>query len=174
MKEFKITSGNIRLSNLVREIEKFREFSEQELHSFIDAGRLREYEPTEIIVSEGDFDCWVYFLIHGNLEIRKDGEKIGTLERCGDLFGEMGVIDGSARSATITAQSKSILLGFDASMIDQKLKTKQINFCYIIYRIFSEVLAARLRETTEVNIHLSKEVLRLQEELDALKAKTPR
>ena len=51
MKELKIVAGNISIINLVRKIEKFKEFSEQELRSFIDAGRLREYEPNEIIIS---------------------------------------------------------------------------------------------------------------------------
>ena len=169
MKEIRIAAGNVSVINLVRKIEKFKEFSEQELHDFINSGRLREYEPNEIIMEEGGFDCWVYFLITGELRIEKENHAIGNLKRCGDIFGEMGVIDGSPRSATIVAQVKSLLLGFDASVIDQKLKANQTHFCYIIYRIFAEVLAARLRDTTDVNVRFNKEISALKNELGELK-----
>jgi hypothetical protein len=36
-----------------------------------------------------------------------------------------------------------------------------LSFCYIIYRLFAEVLAVRLRDTTEENSRLREAVSRL-------------
>ncbi|MFZ5764910.1 MAG: cyclic nucleotide-binding domain-containing protein [Thermodesulfobacteriota bacterium] len=157
MKEIQLTADNRTVLKLIRKIEKFNEFSSRELEEFLQAGKLREYQPGEIVIREGASDCWLYFLISGTLEIRKGDHPIGMLRRCGDMFGEMGIIDGSPRSATILAHAKSLLVGFDAEVIDRKLKARDMNFCYIIYRAFAEVLAVRLRETTAKNVSLQKE-----------------
>ena len=170
MKEIQITTENKTILKLVKKIEKFKEFSEQELHDFLKAGKLREYQPNEIIIKEGNAECWLYFLINGVLTVKKKGHKISTLRRCGDMFGEMGVIDGSPRSASVLAHSKSLLIGFDGSVIDQKFKSNQLNFCYIIYRVFAEVLAVRLRETTELSVELEKENRILQNKLNLAKS----
>ncbi|MFZ5758783.1 MAG: response regulator [Thermodesulfobacteriota bacterium] len=158
MKEIQLTADNQTVVKLIRKIEKFNEFSSRELEEFLQAGKLREYQPGEVVIREGASDCWLYFLISGTLEVRKGDHPIGMLRRCGDMFGEMGIIDGSPRSATILAHAKSLLVGFDAEVIDRKLKERDMNFCYIVYRAFAEVLAVRLRETTAKNVSLQKEV----------------
>jgi len=67
----------------------------------------------------------------------------------GDMFGEMGVVDGAPRSATIRATEHTLVLCFDAAIIDRQLNNNEVRFCYVIYRLFSEVLSARLRATNE-------------------------
>lgn len=77
------------------------------------------------------------------------------------MFGEMGIIDGSPRSATIRATASSLVLGLDASFLDQKQKTSDLGFCYIVYRLFAEVLAARLRESNDENLRLCEAIARI-------------
>lgn len=167
MREIPFDKTNAQVINLFRKVDKFAELSNDELVAFIEVGKLREYQGGEVIISEGDLDCWVYFLISGSLQIHKNRVPVGKLQRCGDMFGEMGAIDGSPRSASIIAKTKAMILGFDATVIERKLKTNHINFCYIIYRIFAEVLAVRLRETTEKNVRLTGEVVKLKGQLGA-------
>lgn len=173
MREIQLTSENASILKLVQKIDKFKGFSEQDIHSFLKAGKLREYQPKEVIIKEGGNDCWLYFLISGELKIQKNGQIIGTLRRCGDMFGEMGIIDGSPRSATILANSKSVLVGFDSAIIEEKLKANEMHFCYIIYRIFAEVLAVRLRETTASNVKFQKDNEILKKNLLSLKTHAP-
>jgi CRP-like cAMP-binding protein len=40
----------------------------------------------------------------------------------GDIFGEMGIIDGSARSASIQAATKSLVLAIDGSVVNRQLQ----------------------------------------------------
>ena len=171
MREMQLKSDNQAILELIGKINKFEKFSKQDLYTLLNSGRLREYKANEIIIKEGSSDCWLYMLIRGSLTIIKEGQTIGSLRRCGDMFGEMGIIDGSPRSASIIAHSKSVLIEFDASVIDQKLKESNISFCYIIYRVFSEILAARLRETTEQNVTLKKENKIFKEQLTLFRSR---
>jgi|GEM_PF-231116 len=168
MKDLQVSKDNLAVIKVLRKINKFSEFSDADLRSLLHVGRICEYEPGEVIIKEGALDSWVYFLIKGSLIIEKDEQKIAMLRRCGDMFGEMGVIDGSPRSATIRADSKVMILEFDAALIEEKHKSQQINFCYMIYRIFSEVLASRLRNTTDENIKVKAENVILKQQINLL------
>lgn len=161
MREVDNADENAEILRMFSGIPKFALLPEGELRAFIRSGRLRVYEPGESLIREGEYDCWVYFLISGRLEIEKSGKPLGCLQRNGDMFGEMGIIDGSPRSATIRAAARSLVLGLDASFIDQKQRTSDLSFCYILYRLFAEVLAARLRDTTEETIRLREAIARI-------------
>jgi len=154
MREVDNANENSELLRLFSGINKFSMLPQNDLQTIIKSGKTRIYEPGEILIKEGEYDCWVYFLITGNLELMKGDKPIGRLQRNGDMFGEMGIIDGSPRSATIRATTKSVVLGLDATHIEQKQKSSDLGFCYMIYRLFAEVLSARLRETTDENIRL--------------------
>lgn len=162
MREVKLKSSISDFTELLKRIDKFKHFSDEDLNVIVSEGKFREYEANEIIIKDGAIESSVYLLIRGALIIEKDNQQVGTLKRCGDVFGEMGVIDDSPRSATIRAQEKSMLLSFDASILEESKTAGKINFCYILYRVFSEILAVRLRNTTEEVVALRKEIVRLK------------
>lgn len=161
MKELVADNENTNIIDLLRKINQFDLFPDNDLQALIKIAKFREYEAGEVVIKEEDFDSWVYFLLNGKLSLTKKGKTIGVLQRTGDMFGEMGIIDGSSRSATITANDKTLLLCLDATHIDNMLKENELSFCYLIYRIFAEVMAARLRETTLENIKLREALAKL-------------
>ena len=169
MKEVVFGRNNDRMIPILRKLKKFDMFSDEDLLTFQQLARVRECMAGEVLIREGDYDSWVYFLILGVLEIVKGDKVIGTLDRSGDIFGEMGVIDGSPRSASVRALENSLVLGLDAALLDRKMKTNEVFFSYGLYRLFSEVLAKRLRETTEENTRLRREISELKKK--ALKHK---
>jgi len=57
--------------------------------------------------------------VAGNVSILKNGEEIDTLRHTGDIFGEMCVIDGKARSASIQAIDDVTCLATDVSFMDR-------------------------------------------------------
>ena len=141
--------GNISFLKKLGEIPTLSTFSEEELKGLLELSRIRKYEPGELILEEGFFDAWIYFLVSGKVKIVKNGENLSILQRMGDIFGEMSIIDGSPRSASVYAVDKTVCLATDASYIDRLSDNDRVAFCYILYRIFSEILADRLRLTTE-------------------------
>lgn len=168
MREVQLKSSISEFADLLKKIDKFKHFSDQDLNAIIEEGKFREYEAGEIIIKDGDIESLVYLLIKGILIIEKGAQQVGTLKRCGDMFGEMGVIDGSPRSATIRSQSKSMLLSFDASIIEKSINDGKIDFCYMLYRFFSEILSVRLRNTTDEVVALKKKIAKLENKIAIL------
>lgn len=162
MKEFGKIQDDARVLEMFQKIKEFSRFSTQDIESFLEMGNPREYQPGEVIIKQGDLDCWVFFLLSGFLEVIQDENVIGKIKNRGELFGEMGVIDASPRSTTVQAVRKSIVLGVDASLMERKEKENDMVFCYTLYRMFSEVLAERLRSVTVENTRLRKELRRFQ------------
>jgi CRP-like cAMP-binding protein len=115
----------------------------------IKLSRLRKYEPGEVLIKEGDYDQYIYFLIGGDLAIESNGAEVGHIRRLGDVFGEMGIIDGSPRSATIRAVSPSLCLAVDGAFMDRLQGADKLIAQAVFYRIFAEILAVRLRDTSK-------------------------
>lgn len=167
MRETDYLTENKKALDLLRRIERFQVLSDANLDSFLALGKLKEYEAGETIINKGETDHWVFFLVSGEVKIVKGEKTFAILQRPGDLFGEMGVIDGAPRSASAWALKKTMVLGLDCANLTEQRKEQAGVFQYTIFRLFAESLAERLRITNE-------EVLRLLAELkekDALIAK---
>lgn len=105
----------------------FRDFSEAELRAVIRGLRLRSYEPGEIIVSVGEPGESMFLLTTGrvraymrdklsrHVQVREMGE--------GDFFGEISVLTGNPRSATITAATGCELLELDRPTLNSISET---------------------------------------------------
>ena len=167
MRETNYLKENKKALDLLKRITMFSAFDDQELNAFLEIGKLIEYDAGETIIKKGEVDHWVYFLVSGEVKIVKGENTFAVLKKGGDLFGEMGVIDGSPRSASVWALTKTMVLGLDCANIDATRKESTAVFRYTVFRLFAESLARRLRHTND-------EVLRLQIEIkekDALMAK---
>lgn len=167
MRETQYLKENKKALDLLRRIARFEAFSDEELDSFLALGKLKEYDAGETIIKKDETDHWVYFLVSGEIKIVKGENIFAILRRSGDLFGEMGVIDGAPRSASVWALTKTMVLGLDCSNLNEQRKELASVFQYTVFRLCAESLAERLRVTNE-------EVLRLQTEIkekDALLAK---
>ena len=148
----------------LRKMPTLDAFSEKDLKGLLELSKIRKYKPGDLILEEGQYDCWIYFLITGKVRVVKHDEDLSVLGRTGDVFGEMGIIDGSPRSASIYAVDETVCLATDASYIDRLSGNDKIAFSYILYRIFSEILANRLRLTNEELIKTKEENERLKGE----------
>ncbi len=98
----------------IKEVQLFAPLSEEETERVADAAHLRVFAPDEAIV-EKDQPGGSMFVIHkGSVEIQttdEEGKKqvIGTL-REGDFFGEMSMLTGEPRSATVVAKEETQVL----------------------------------------------------------------
>jgi CRP-like cAMP-binding protein len=153
---------NSGLIQKLKQIPTLEPFDDKDLQGALQLSKIRKYEPGELILEEGSYDNWIYFLVSGKVRIAKHGKELSVLRRKGDVFGEMGVIDGSARSASAYAIDETVCLVIDASYIDRLSGNDRLAFCYILYRVFSECLANRLRLTNEELIKAKQEIARLR------------
>ena len=146
----------------LRQIPTFEAFSEDHLRRFLALSKVRKYQAGEVILAEGCFDNWIYVLVSGAVKILKHSETLSVLHRTGDIFGEMGVIDGAPRSASVYAVDDTVCIATDASYIDRLSGNDREAFCYVLYRMFCEILVNRLRLTNDELIKVKEENKRLK------------
>ncbi|PKN15992.1 MAG: cyclic nucleotide-binding domain-containing protein, partial [Deltaproteobacteria bacterium HGW-Deltaproteobacteria-3] len=108
-------------------------------------------------------DNWVYILFSGAVRVEKHGKEIARIEEIGGAFGELAAVDGKARSASVQAIGPTVCLAIDASFMNEAAEPlEQALFVSVMYRLFAEVIAQRLRASNE-------ELVRVRSELDRLK-----
>ncbi len=112
-----------------------------ELFLLLEKSSIFQYEPGENIITQGEHDTCFFILISGKMEIILNDKIIRTLEKSGEIVGEMSLISNDPRSASVRAASRVICLSIDAVYIHDTKDSRQ----NILYYIFSQILAKRLK-----------------------------
>ena len=130
---------------LVKPLDFFRGFSDAEIWEIIRASVWQEAAPGEAIIQEGDIDDSFFVIIHGAVNVTKQGRLLGRL-KSGECFGEMGYLNKTRRTATVNAEGQVSLMKVNATLIEQVSADCQLRFS----RVFLRVLSERLAKTTEL------------------------
>ncbi len=104
----------------------FSSFSQEELIAVMQGLRLLSFEPGDIIITEGDPGDSLFVITTGIAKafVRRDGKQ--TLARAmgeGTFFGEISILSGKPRTATVTAATLCELLELDRGTLDEITKT---------------------------------------------------
>jgi CRP-like cAMP-binding protein len=149
MRESPYLTGTRDYLDRLRKLPAFAAFRESHLVLILSLSKIQWYDPGEVVIREGEFGSWMYFVISGRVGVESQGAEITSLRCSGEVFGEMGIIDGRSRSATVRAETETMLLAVDASFLDH-LQGLERAMCYsILNRLFAKILADRLRATTK-------------------------
>jgi CRP-like cAMP-binding protein len=149
MQETTFLENNESMIENLKSIPVLEPFEEQELNRLLEMSKVRKYRQGECIVQEGRSDTWVYFLMYGKIQITKKGKEIAVLSRKGEVFGEMGALDSSRRSASAHALTNVVCLATDIFYLEKLTGNDKVAFGYVFYRLMTEILSRRLRQTTE-------------------------
>lgn len=164
MLESKFLQDNIQNIQKLLTIPSLQKFEIKQLTKLLKLSKIREYEHAECIIREGERDRWLYFLLSGKVRVTKEGVQIAAIDKMGDIFGEMRIIDNLSRSASVFAEGKTVCLAVDTSATDRLTsKDERANFLLMLYRIIVEFISLRLRITNEQLVVCKKEVQRLSE-----------
>ncbi len=136
--------------NAVRALEFFRDFPDSEIWEILRACVWQDAQEGEEIIIEGDIDDSFYVIVSGAVEVRKQGQPVGTLE-AGDCFGEMGYLEKAERSASIVAKERMQLMKLNATLMEQVSLECQLHFS----KIFLRTLVQRLSRTTRMVVSKS-------------------
>jgi len=169
MRESSYLEGNNQIVAVLKQLQAFKSFTDDGLQKLLKLSKIRTFTPDEVIIKEGVHENIMYVLISGSVNISKDNKKILNLKRTGDIFGEMSLLDEEPRSATVTAESETSCLVLDAEYLESLTSDGKESFHAAIYQMFAQILAFRLRVTTEKYINANLEIERLKKELALLK-----
>jgi hypothetical protein len=126
----------------------FRDFSVDEMVAVIEGLKLLSVERGDVILREGQPGTSLYMLTLGRARAFRKDAATGKQAPLGDIkegafFGEMSILTGHPRAASIVALSRCELLELDRATLDQITKTHP--HVWDVLREFAEKRAASLR-----------------------------
>ena len=104
---------------LLSRLELFEHLQPVKLKRLIFVSQRYQLQPGEYLFRQGDPMDSVFGIVHGELSVvveSDDDELIVSQQGAGDLVGEMAVISGEPRSASIRASSQCEVIGFEKEL----------------------------------------------------------
>jgi flavin reductase (DIM6/NTAB) family NADH-FMN oxidoreductase RutF len=129
-----------RYERLLREAPVFSALPGDLLARIIEAGEARSYADGEAITRAGEMGSELYVVLEGSVRVERAGRVMRTLAE-GDLFGEIAVLDGGTRTATIFAVGATRCLAIPREVIRAAVEAEPRAAWALI-----GLLARRLRE----------------------------
>jgi CRP-like cAMP-binding protein len=156
-------SSSVDIIEKIKTMPALESFDDNDLKELLRISKIVRYAPKDLIVDESSYDGWIYYLISGRVRIVKAGNELAVLQRTGDVFGEVGGMGRGDLSVSVYALEEATCLKIDISSVDGLPNENRWVFRYVIYRGFAEVLAKRLRITTEKFLSAKKELEKLRQ-----------
>jgi trk system potassium uptake protein TrkA len=131
---------------LLQGIWLFSTCDDDELARIAAAAEPREAASGDTLTVQGDEGNEFFVVVAGNASAAVDGDEIGTIGP-GGFFGEMALIDGAERVATVTATSPLQLLVLDRDDFNEMLA---VAMPQVAPKLLA-VVGARMRSIEEHN-----------------------
>jgi len=95
---------------VLKNVPLFAELDDRELGQIAATLRERRFSAGDTVTQEGAGGAGFFVVEQGEAEVSVDGQPRGTI-RPGDYFGEIALLTGSDRTATITAKTDMVCWG---------------------------------------------------------------
>lgn len=126
-------------AELITGFPLFHGFTTDGAKRLIKSGEIKQCAADEILMNEGDQADFVVLLLTGGLEVfvkRGGNDVILTETKPGTITGELAVLCGIPRSASVRAQKASAVLRWT----DEAFRTLLLRDPHLSQRIFSQIL----------------------------------
>jgi CRP-like cAMP-binding protein len=117
----------------------FKGFTKDGANRLLKSGEIKQYAAGEVLLKEDDAADCVLLLLTGGLEVfveRGDKDLVLTETKPGTVVGELAVLCGIPRSASVRAQESSAVLEWS----DEAFRTLLLRDPHLSQRIFGEIL----------------------------------
>lgn len=147
-------AGSLTLEQLISFLmgtPMFGDLDAAELSEIVHIMQLKYLREGQVVFREGTAgDAW-YVVYQGEVSAVSEGpdgsERVIAVFGPQSCFGEMAILDGSPRSATVVATQASTVFRFPRADFDQLLKADNLAAYKLVYHL-AKVLVARQRQTT--------------------------
>jgi protein phosphatase len=140
------------LDNLSTAIDHFRHMSlfigmrEDQITSLVTKMTSTRLDKGQALFEQGEHSDRLYVLVMGRVEVVQDGRNVTTIGP-GNVIGELALLDGYHRSATIRAITGCHLMSLSNEEL-QALVVSDPMFAVRLYNNLAQILAKRLRSTS--------------------------
>lgn len=118
-----MSEGNARdILVVLRRVQLFRGLDDEHLQQIADATQFRDSKPNDVLARRGEIGQEMIVIVDGTARVEAD-DKILTRLGPGDFFGEISLIDGKPRTATVITETPSTLLTMSHAAFDTLLDT---------------------------------------------------
>jgi CRP-like cAMP-binding protein len=133
-------------AEILGEVPLFRGLAKSHLRKIADASGLLRFDEGQEIVKEGVVGSFCFVIVEGSAKVVRDGRTLKRL-RSGDFGGEMSILTGAPRVATIVADSPTECLTLSASALRAVLQQEPLIAVRMLTRV-AERLADVQRSAT--------------------------
>jgi CRP-like cAMP-binding protein len=126
-------------AQIIKEFPLFRGFTLHGAKLLLEGGEVKEYSPGEVVLREGDSPTFVLLVLTGKMQVfieRQGRDLILTDAAPGTILGELAVLCGMPRSASVRAIEGSAVLQWSATDFRDML----LRDVFLSERIFRESL----------------------------------
>jgi len=127
----------------VKNIPFFRNFTKKQIAELLPAGRIFDAPEGKAIINVGETDTCFYIILSGKCVVQSGNEVVASFNS-GECFGEMALLRGQPRSATVVTKTDCIFIELSAILLEKLPPETQLLF----YKNFSTSLAHRLARSS--------------------------
>jgi CRP/FNR family transcriptional regulator, cyclic AMP receptor protein len=134
-------------ADALAEIPLFSGLSKRHLNKIAGLAKTRRYARFTAVVREGERGDSFYVILDGEVLVKPAGRR-GVRLKAGDWFGEMALLDGAPRTATVEAQTEVLVM-----VLGRKAFQEAVEADPKIAMVLLRTLAARLRSSERSASH---------------------
>ncbi len=145
-----LTKEDEEIARILKDINIFQGLTSYERAKIAKYFKKKEYMSKEVIIKEGDAGDGMFVIKRGAVKITKKlsskNEQVLANLVDGDFFGEMALLDGSPRSATVTAISPVKMLELYRASLQEFVDKEPRIGVKVLYNL-AKIMAERIRES---------------------------
>ena len=138
------TADSYKTAKIVEKIPFFQGLSLSQIQQVLHAGKMESYPAEHILCRNGDKSNAMYILLSGELTVKDDGLELARVKPV-EIVGEMGLVTGEPRCASIEVAKNATLMAIGKMHFDVFLKS-DLDMAVKIYKNMLDSLSQKLRE----------------------------
>jgi CRP-like cAMP-binding protein len=130
---------NEQYAKMITGFPLFQGYTSHGAQMLLECGEVKDYSPGEVVLKEGDSPTFVLLVLAGKMQVfveRQGRDLVLTDAGPGTILGELAVLCGIPRSASVRASERSAVLQWNAKDFRNLLLTD----VFLSERIFRESL----------------------------------
>lgn len=137
-------------TDIFKTIPFFVNFDDHLIEAIAPFCHLQTFHQDQVILSQGDINRDLYFLIDGRATITVDNSFVREVSSRGEVFGEMSIAGYTACTANVTAKTECQFIVFNFDRIKDLEDLLNYRIGKFIYQSISEILVQKLIATNEL------------------------